>query len=354
MSREEEIQKIEEELEKTKYNKHTQGHIGMLKAKLAKLRAEDAKGSGTSYGPGFNVKKSGDATVLLVGFPSVGKSTLLNRLTNADSKTGAYDFTTLDVIPGMMKYNGAQIQILDVPGLISGAAGGAGKGRQVLSVVRNADLVVFLVDDIDQLEPLRKELYNGGFRLDQKPPDVRIAKADTGGINVNVAVRKPILSKETVKKVLAEFKIHNADVLIRENVNEEKLIDSMMGNRVYVPSLVVLNKIDKITDFSRIRKDIVKISAANGENIEELKKAVWRKLGLIRIYMKKIGHEPDMKEPLIMKHGATVMDVAGKILRSHRKYFRYARIWGPSAKFPEQKVGGEHHLSDGDTVELHA
>lgn len=354
MSREEEIRKIEEELEKTKYNKHTQGHIGMLKAKLAKLRTEDAKGSGTSYGPGFNVKKSGDATVLLVGFPSVGKSTLLNRITNADSKIGEYDFTTLDVIPGMMKYNGALIQILDVPGLIAGAAGGAGKGRQVLSAVRNADLVVFLVDDINQLEPLKRELYIGGFRLDQKPPDVRITKTKTGGINVNMAVRKPILSKETVKKVLAEFKVHNADVVIRENINEEQLIDVVMKNRVYVPSLVVLNKIDKITDFNRITKQIVKISAMKGENIEEMKKALWKKLGLIRIYMKKIGKAPDMDEPLIMKEGCTVMDVARKILKGQEKYFRHARIWGPSAKFPEQKVGGEHRLRDRDIVELHA
>ncbi len=354
MTREEEIQKIEEELEKTKYNKHTQGHIGSLKAKLAKLRAEDAKGSGTSYGPGFNVKKSGDATVLLVGYPSVGKSTLLTRLTNAESKIGHYDFTTLDVVPGMLQYNGARIQMLDVPGLIADAAKGAGKGRQVLSAVRSADLIVFVLDDIDQLEPMRKELYNAGFRLDTRKPDVRISKKDTGGLNINIAVKRPKLTKDTVKKVLSEFKMHNADILIRENIDEEQLIDAMMKNRVYVPSLVVLNKIDKIMDFSRITRNIVKISAEKEENLDDLKEAMWKKLDLVRIYMKRIGKEPDMEEPLIMNEGVTIMDVAKKILKGQEKYLKYARIWGPSAKFDEQKVGPDHKLKDKDIVELHA
>jgi ribosome-interacting GTPase 1 len=354
MTREEEIQDIEEELKKTKYNKHTQAHIGKLKAKLATLREEVAKGSGASYGPGFNVKKTGDATVLLVGFPSVGKSTLLNRLTNAESKIAHYDFTTLDVIPGMMEYKGALIQILDIPGLIADAAKGAGKGRQVLSAVRNADLIIFLLDDMDQLEPMQRELYNGGFRLDQSPPDVKIVKKDTGGLQINIAVKKPILSKATVKQVLGEFKLHNADVLIRQNINEEQLIDALMKNRAYVPSLIVLNKIDKILDFSRATGDVLKISAQKGDNLDGLREAIWKKLDLIRLYMKRIGHEPDMEEPLIMKDGCTVMDAAKKILRGQEKYFKHARIWGPSARFPEQKVGPGHKLKDKDVVELHA
>ena len=74
--------------------------------------------------------------------------------------------------------------------------------------------------------------------------------------------------------VLGEFKIHNADVLIRENINEEQLIDSIVKNRVYVPSLVVLNKIDTMLDFSRVTKDIVKISAAKGDNLDDLKEAI--------------------------------------------------------------------------------
>jgi adenylate kinase len=107
---EEKIKAIEEEISKTSYNKATSHHIGKLKAKISKLKEEQIKrSSGGSKGEGFHIKKSGDATAVLVGFPSVGKSTLLNELTNAESKVGAYEFTTLEIIPGIMEYNNAQM-----------------------------------------------------------------------------------------------------------------------------------------------------------------------------------------------------------------------------------------------------
>ena len=128
LSVEDKITDIEEEIRKTPYNKATQHHIGKLKAKLAKLREKQQSGSGSRGGPGgYGFRKSGDATVVLVGFPSVGKSTLLNVLTNANSEIGAYEFTTVNVIPGAMEYRGAKIQVLDVPGLIRGASVGRGR-----------------------------------------------------------------------------------------------------------------------------------------------------------------------------------------------------------------------------------
>ena len=122
MSLTDKIAEIEEEIGNTKYNKATQHHIGKLKAKLAQLREEVVVSSSGPKGSGYGVRKAGDATVALVGLPSVGKSTLLNCLTDADSETGSYAFTTLDVVPGVLKYKDANIQILDLPGLIEGAA----------------------------------------------------------------------------------------------------------------------------------------------------------------------------------------------------------------------------------------
>ena len=93
MGIEEKIKDIEDEIQKTPYNKATSHHIGKLKAKLSKLKEESIQRSSSgTKGQGFHVKKSGDATVVLVGFPSVGKSTLLNELTNAESKVGAFFF----------------------------------------------------------------------------------------------------------------------------------------------------------------------------------------------------------------------------------------------------------------------
>lgn len=356
MSMENEIESIEEEIRKTPYHKATQAHIGRLKARLAKLRAgEESASKGGSY-EGFGVKKSGDATVLLVGFPSVGKSTLVNNITNAKSKIGEYDFTTLEVIPGMLEYNGANIQILDIPGLIVDASTGKGKGRQVLSMVRNADLIIIVIDKANQLGPIKNELYSAGFRLDKKRPDVRIIKKDTGGLHINLAGKRTKIDKETVKNVLSEFKVHNADVIIRQKINVEELIDSIMTNRVYVPSIVVFNKVDKLkgAELEKTNKNILRISALKKTNIEPMVELIWKKLELMRVYMKHPGKEPDMAEPLILKEGSTIADSSRKTLRTRARYLKYARIWGPSSRFPSQKVGPDHKLKDQDIVELHA
>ena len=355
MNREEEIRKIEEELRRTKYNKATQYHIGQLKAKLARLKEESEKRK-AGRGKTFSIRKSGDATVLLVGFPSVGKSTLLNRITSAESRTGNYDFTTLDIIPGVMEYRSSRIQILDIPGIVPGASSGKGRGREILSFVRSADLVIIMIDRMEQLKIIEKEMYDSGFRLNQKKPDVIIKKTDSGGIRISSTVRLTHVDRKMVKVVLKERGIHNADILIREDVTLDRLIDSVSKNRVYVKSLVVFNKIDLLTKEERdsLPKDIIQVSCLTGEGLDRLKEAIWKKLGLIRVYVKKTGKEPDMERPLIMKKDSKITDVAERIHKDFAENFEYARIWGPSAKFPGQKVGGERTLKDGDIVELHA
>lgn len=356
MSPEEEIQRIEEELSRTKYNKATQAHIGRLKAKIARLRSlEEKKKSGGRPGLGYAVRKQGDATIVMVGFPSAGKSTLLNRLSNAESKTGDYDFTTLEVVPGVMELNGARVQVLDVPGFIEGASRGKGRGREVLSVLRSADLVLIILDSGKdykrQLEIIRRELYDSGFRLNQRPPDVIVSKTNTGGLVVGSAVKLTKLDIPTVKGILQEFKLLNAEVTIREDPDLDRFIDSLSRNRRYVPALVLLNKSDLLEGRPGIRADL-EVSGLKGTNLDILKSKVWERLGLMRVFLKKIGREPDMGEPLIVKRGSSVTEVCGRIHRDFSGNFRYARIWG-SGKFPGQRKGGSYVLRDGDVVELH-
>ncbi|MFH1445377.1 MAG: GTP-binding protein [Nanoarchaeota archaeon] len=358
--KQEQITEIEEEIKRTKYNKATQKHIGALKAKLAKLRQEAQKTSGGPQGLGYGIKKSGDATVVLVGYPSVGKSTILNKLTDAKSKVAHYEFTTLEVVPGIMELNGAKIQVLDVPGLIEGVSAGKGRGKEVLSVVRVADLIVYVLDNKDperKIKVMKRELYESGFRINQHPPDVKIEKKSMGGISVESTVKLTKTSIDEIKSIANTFGIHNADVLIRNDITADEFIDVVLGNRTYAPMIILLNKTDLMREeevemFCR-KNNVIPISADKGENIEDLKNNIWKTLGLIRIFLKKIGKEPDMKEPLVLRKNSTIEDVCTTIHRMFKDRFTFARLWGPSAKFPGQKIGPEKKLQDNDIVELH-
>ena len=199
---EKQIKEIEDEIFNTPKNKATEHHIGKLKAKLARLKQEvEKRKSAGVKGKGFAIKKSGDATVGLIGFPNIGKSTLLNRLTDAKSRIGNYVFTTLDAIPGMMKYNGANVQILDLPGLITGASVGKGRGKEILSAIRNVDLILFMIDvqHKDHLGIMAKELHAAGLRLNQKAPDVVVKKTGQGGITINATKKLTHINEDIAK-----------------------------------------------------------------------------------------------------------------------------------------------------------
>ncbi len=359
MAIEEDIRAIEEEITKTKYNKATEGHIGRLKSKVARLRDEVQKrASSKTGGEGFSVKKSGDASVVLVGFPSVGKSTLLNSLTGTESAVAAYEFTTLDVVPGAMEHKGATIQILDLPGLVRGAASGRGRGKEVIAVIRNADLTVILLDvfQLVHYDVLLQELYEAGIRVNSKPPDITIKKKARGGVNISSTVDLD-LDEDTIKTILGEYRIHNANVLIRENISIDQLIDAVLSNRKYLLGIVVINKIDLADEYAlRACKekfpDAILVSADKKVHIEELKDRLFEKLGFIRIFMKPQGKAADLEEAMIIRYGATIGDVCDKLHRDFRKRFRYAQIWGTSAKHEGQRAGLDHTMDDNDILTL--
>ena len=357
-----EIKAIEDEMRKTQYNKATEHHFGVLKAKIAKLREKhEARQISGGTGYSFSVKRSGDATVILVGFPSVGKSTLLNALTGSKSATAAYAFTTLTVIPGVLMYKNAKIQILDVPGIIAGAASGTGRGKEVLGVVRNADMVLFVIDagHPEQVERLRKEVYDSGVRLDESPPNVKITRNARGGIRILTTCKQSI-SKKTFEDILKQFSINNADIVIRENITIERFIDGIQGGKSYLTSRIILNKADlyekeAVKSAMKESKAALPVSATTGENVDALKEELYKGLKLIPIYLKEVGKEPDMKIPLIVKEGATLRDISTHIHRDLQKLFKYARLWGPSAKFPAQVVKDlNRKVKAGDIVEFHA
>jgi uncharacterized protein len=358
----EKIKKIEDDIHRTQVNKKTEHHIGLLRAKLSRLRAEleEQHTRKTGSRVGYDVKKSGDATVVLIGLPSVGKSTLLNHLTNAKSKVAAYQFTTLEVVPGVMEEGGARIQVLDLPGIIKGASSGKGLGRRVLAVARNADLILFVVD-VFQPEArgvLERELRSTGIRVDERPPNVVVEKVDSGGISVAALVKMTKMSEALVKDILRVYDINGARVVVRQDIDDEQLVDVLSGNRVYVPSLTVMNKIDLVnagftTELSRkLPYSFVPVSAEADVNIKALREEIYRRLEFVRIYMRRRTGETDFEEPMVVRGGATIGDVCDKVHRGMKDEFRYAQVWGKSVKFGGQRVGVTHRLMDQDVLTI--
>jgi|TARA_B100002003_G_C14091215_1_gene524893 hypothetical protein len=361
VSNNDKIKELETEIANTKYNKATQHHVGLIKAKIAKLKEkQEARSGGGGGGDGYSVKKSGDATVILLGFPSVGKSSMLNILTNANSPVGAYEFTTLTVIPGTLHHKHAKIQILDVPGIVSGAASGRGRGKEVLAVIRNADLILVVVDALQpqQYEKILKEVFDTKVRINQRKPDVRITKTSRGGIRIGKTVKLD-MKDETIIAMMKEFRLNNADILIRDKIDEDQLIDVIEGNRSYIPAVTIVNKVDLLSkpQINKLKKKIhpdLFISAHNKINTEKLKDVIFEKLDFMRIYLKEVNKKADMEEPLIVQSHFKVGDVCARLHKDFKNKFKYVRLWGPSAKFPGQMFRKlDKQLQDKDVLEIH-
>eukprot|EP00808_Paulinella_micropora_P014406 g23421.t1 len=355
------IQEIEHEMARTQKNKATEYHLGTLKAKLAKLRTQlmaGPKGS-SAPGEGFDVMKSGDARVAIVGFPSVGKSTMLTLLTETASEAASYEFTTLTCIPGVLQINDAKIQLLDLPGIIEGASKGKGRGRQVIGVARTADLVLIMVDADKaetQIKLLEWELESVGIRLNKRPADVVLKQKKGGGNSFNATCELTHLSEAIAKKILQEYRIHCVDVLVREDCTVDEFIDVVEGNRKYLRCLYVVNKIDNLTldQVDRLARlpDTVVCSIRKGWNVPLLKEKIWEYLDLQRVFTKPRGKRPDFTDPLIMRRGATIEHVCHGIHRDMVAKFKYALVWGTSTKHQPQRVGLQHVIEDEDVVQL--
>ena len=298
------IEEIKKELRETPYHKGTEHHIGRLRARLARIEDKiyESSSKGGGGGGGYAVKKTGDATIVLVGPPSAGKSTLLNKLTNAESKVAAYAFTTTSVIPGMMFYQDAYIQIFDIPGLIEGASKGKGRGKEVLSVARNSDLLVIISDvqRVGYIEKMVNELEGAGIRINKTKPDVLVDKKPTGGLTVHSNIKQDI-SEETIKDIASEMGIKSADISLRQKITIDSLIDAFSTSRVYIPAIFVVNKIDQ--GKPNTPEGYVKISADKETGLDNFKEEVWKGLKLLRVYLVHPDEEPNLESPIIKING---------------------------------------------------
>ncbi len=339
-----------------------------IKRNLSKLKKEVEKEKelkkGGSGGASFFVRKEGAAQVALAGLPNSGKSTILNKLTGKDVDIGHYAFTTVKPTPAMLQYKGIQIQLVDMPGLIEGVSLGKGMGGPLISAIRAVDAIVILVDlsvdPVKDLELILKELEAKGLRINKKVPNIEIQKIPTGGIEIigeNFLVE---CNSQDVKKILQEERVHNAIITIKEPVTLTDIFEVLDSSLEYKKAIIIGTKGDlpgSKEGLERLEKHVknfkvIPVSAINNVNLDILPFEIFSILGIIRVYTRSPGRDID-NEAMPMKIDSTALDAAKKVHKNLYKNFKFARVWGDSAKFDGQRVGPEHVLRDGDIIEIH-
>ncbi len=350
------LEELNKEYAKTKYNKATDKALGELLSKIAKTKKEIIESRKKKKGSGFFVKKIGDATVSLVGFPSAGKSSLLNRIANAKSKVAAYSFTTTTLIPGMLIYNDAHIQVFDLPGIIENAHAGAGGGRTVIAAAKDSDLILTIIDATapNQIDQIMNEFKNLSIFVNKRMPDVRILDAESG---LKIEVNKSRLNNKSVTEIFHSFGVYNSTVMINEDISEDELIAIVAGKARYKKVVGVLNKVDLVKNYQDIvegiskkyNMEVIPVSVLTDFNINKLIEEIYRNLDIITVYLKPRMDAKNIT-PLVIKKDATVGDAARKLHTEIVDELKCAYVEGPSAKFKNQKMGANHVLKNGDII----
>lgn len=303
----ERIEALEEMLSIMPKHKGTDKLRAELRSKIAKLmEASEKKPLIGRKGSAYYIRKEGAGQVVLVGLPNVGKSQLISAVTEASSAVADYPFTTQTINPGMIKYENIQIQLVDVPSIAYWDA-----QSWLHGVLKNADLLLIVVDLGDDALAQLEATIEGLKRLRVKP--------------VGKEAEEEAESFIVQKKALI---VANKSDLENSEANYRRL-DLHCGGEF----------------------PLVSISAKERVGLEELKKEIYKALDVVRVYTKAPGTKADLDEPVVLKRGSTVADVAQSIHKDFGNQLKYAQVWG-SGKFSGQKVKRDHIVEEGDVIEL--
>ncbi len=302
----EKVEALEEMLAVMPKHKGTDKLRADLRTKIAKFTEEAQRKPvvGKKGSLLHRIVKEGAGQVVLVGLPNAGKSSIVSAVTESQPIVAPYPFTTQSPVPGMMKYENIQFQLVDVPALNAPHV-----DAWLRNIVRGADLLLVAVDlaldPLAQMEEIMAHLQRYRVKIVDVP--------DEAGILVD--------KKAVIVGTMAD--IEGAEQGCRD-----------LKNR-----------------FTGL--PVVCLSTETGHGVEELGPVIYRTLDVVRIYTKVPGQKPDMSEPVVMPRGSTIEDVAESVHKDFVKKLKYAQIWG-SAKFDGQKVKRNHVVQEGDIVELHA
>ncbi|OWK35938.1 GTPase [Fimbriiglobus ruber] len=283
----------------------------ILKTKISELtdQIEQEKSGPKKAAPGtFKIPKQGAGQVVFLGPPNAGKSRLLTRLTKANPAVAPYPFTTREPIPGMMEFEDVRVQLVDLPPITADHY-----EHFITDITRAADAAVLFIDladddgpaatqaTIDRLKQARRELIGGDAPADDDP------------------------TVYALKTLLVANKCDDEAADIRLEIAREAFGTPF-------PTLLV--------------------SAEQGTGLDELRKAIYERLEVMRIYTKQPGKPPDMTSPFTCPIGSSLQEFAGYVHKDFEEGLKSARVWGSGA-FDGQTVGRDHILHEKDVVELH-
>jgi len=336
--------------------------IAILERELERKRAQKRGGYG-----GFSVPKEGAGQIVILGPTNVGRSSLLTSLTGAKAEISPVYFTTRRPIVGMLPYKDIQFQLVEAPALVEGASDGRMEGPQILGLARNSDGLILMVDlsgdPLRDFNMLRSELERAGIMIEKPEGEVEVIRR-SGGAGVQMIGGGTLVdcTLDDVRRLLSNYRINSALVKIRGKVTLDMIEESLFSSLTFKPTILIANKLDAPgapENLARLREAIdedkiplIPVSCNRRIGLEDIGHQIFRMLRIIRVYAKEPGEKKPSPKPLVIEEGSTVIEAAKKLHSKLYREFKYARIWGPSAKYPGQRVGSNHILMDGDIIEI--
>lgn len=308
--------------------------VSEAKVELEKLKASSAKKSSGGASSALYVKKDGIGQVVIIGPPNVGKSFVLNKLVGKDiAKVSPYPFTTTVSTPAMMNYDGALIQLVELPALIEGSSEGKAQGKEIIGMIRNADAVVIVATNIEEGKVIIEELKKSFVYLNKIRPPIDVKVSEFVGIQLSGKefLKFPV---EQLEQYLKNTGYSNSSVIITGVINSINEVSEALNEKIVYKRAIALNSYDY-----------------SEHKVVDWKSQIFILLNKVLVYTKKPGQSAEEKEPIALDKGATISDLANNLHKDFGKNLKFAKVWG-STKFPGQRVGPEYELKNKDIVEI--
>ena len=366
----ERLQRMEEFLSLVPKHKGTAKTCAQVKKQMAVLRREleekKRKKAGKG-GPKLFIEKEGAAQIALISLTKAGKSSLLSAVTHAKVEVSTNPYTTRGPVPGIMDYQDMQLQIIEAPALIEGAADGRAWGPQTLGIARNADGLMLLVDlsqdPVKQMSLILEEMSKARISTSKPKSRVEVERRFMGaGLRIIVTGKLLDCTFRDVEELLKGYNVRDGVVKIQGEATLGEVEDAIFESTVYKTAVVVANKIDidgaegnlkLLRAYVGNRLPVVAVSSKTGTGLKNLAETLVKALEIIRVYTKEPNEKEYSKKPFVLRKNSTIYDLARSIHSDFKDNFNFAKVWSGRLVFSPQRVGANFTLEDGDVVEIH-